>query len=188
MEFIDPSWLQIDDDAATWTGDPGPLTVRNEDSSEDDDPLCLGKSAALGLSRTTTKKRKIESTNRWATPPSSQNHFPGLEQLGKFRFQGCFPELPCLSKKKADLEVDVKEVEYNENLVVGCLSLLISIQDELLILFFTHVHAIFPIVNEYEFTKKYHTWKHNNQLMASEDFILLLAVLFSAFAVGPVPK
>jgi hypothetical protein len=80
---------------------------------------------------------------------------------------------------------EAKETEYSKELVAKCLLPFIPIQDELIRLFFIHIHPMFPIMDEYSFVEIYEKHSTNSELMAPEHFLLLLAISFVAFAVCP---
>jgi hypothetical protein len=78
-----------------------------------------------------------------------------------------------------------RETEYNKKFVEECLMPFSPIQDQLIMLFFTHVHPMFPIMDEYSFVEIYRAHQGSNELIAPQHFLLLLAVSFVAFAVCP---
>jgi len=80
---------------------------------------------------------------------------------------------------------EAKETEYSKEFVAECLLPFIPIQDELIRLFFIHIHPMFPILDEYSFVEIYENYSTNSELMAPEHFLLRLAISFVAFAVCP---
>jgi hypothetical protein len=81
------------------------------------------------------------------------------------------------------LDQQSRGLEYTDEFMAECLLPLRRIQDDLLMLFFTHIHPMFPILNECRFMSTYHQYKCSNELMEPDDLILLLAISFAAFAV-----
>jgi hypothetical protein len=77
----------------------------------------------------------------------------------------------------------VKEIEYGKEFVTECLLPFAPIQDGRLRLFFTHIHPMFPIVDEYSFMEIYEKHRTSKELIAPEHYLLLLAISFVAFAV-----
>ena len=64
-----------------------------------------------------------------------------------------------------------------------CFATIRDIKDDLVLLYFRHIHAIFPIIDEYSFMQEYNASKDENELVQHIDLILIQAVMFAAFAV-----
>jgi hypothetical protein len=67
--------------------------------------------------------------------------------------------------------------------VEECFAPIRDIKDDLVLLYFRHIHAIFPIIDEYSFIQEYNASKDENELVQHIDLILIQAVMFAAFAV-----
>ena len=64
-----------------------------------------------------------------------------------------------------------------------CLLSVREVRDDLVSLFFIHVNAVFPVVDEYSFSETYIRYK-NGDLMKQLDPILILTIMFAGFAVN----
>jgi hypothetical protein len=69
-----------------------------------------------------------------------------------------------------------------------CLSLTREVRDEIVALYFRHVHAIFPIIDEYSFRAAYYEFKKEEELLKHIDLLLLQAVIFDVCSKFPKLK
>lgn len=58
-----------------------------------------------------------------------------------------------------------------------CLRPLRKVQDELISLYFRHIHPTFPVVDEHQFTVMHHKYKQHEQYMERSQFLIYHAIL-----------
>jgi len=85
-----------------------------------------------------------------------------------------------LGRGKNAASVSTMTVEY--------LQPLYHIRDHVVSLYFTHVHAIFPILDEYHFTTTYDRYRDTEDMGQHIPNILLQAVMFAGLAVPDSTK
>lgn len=63
-----------------------------------------------------------------------------------------------------------------------------ALQDEVVVLYFRHVHPLCPVVNEFEFAQTYRQYERKEDLFLKIDVMLFTAMMFVAFAVSLRPR
>lgn len=63
-----------------------------------------------------------------------------------------------------------------------------ALRDEVVVLYFRHVHPLCPIVDEFEFARIYRECEREEDLFSRFDVMLFLAMMFVAFAVSIIPS
>lgn len=71
-----------------------------------------------------------------------------------------------------------------DSLTKACMSPLSQIRDDLIKLYFIHVHPVCPVVDEYNFTILYRHARSDEELLTYIELPLLQAMLFTALAVS----
>lgn len=73
------------------------------------------------------------------------------------------------------------------SLVDASLAPLARIRDDLVMLYFVHVHPVCPVVDEYTFTTLYRLARSDAELLTYVELPLLQAMMFTALAVSLLP-
>lgn len=71
-----------------------------------------------------------------------------------------------------------------DSLIDACMSPLSRVRDDLIRLYFIHVHPVCPVIDEYNFTTLYRLATTDEELLSYVDLPLLQAMLFTALAVS----
>lgn len=69
-----------------------------------------------------------------------------------------------------------------DSLIDACMTPLARIRDDLIRLYFVHVHPVCPVVDEYTFSIVYNLAKNDEELLTYVELPLLQAMLFTALA------
>jgi hypothetical protein len=93
-------------------------------------------------------------------------------------------ETPIFVHTQSSQELLNFQSESHTSLAEACLSPTREVRDEIVALYFCHVHAIFPIIDEYSFRAAYYEFKKEEELLKHIDLMLLQAVIFAGFAVS----
>lgn len=154
-------------------------------SKQDSSAFSSRGSAEPGLPRTASKgSTRMKGTDEYFNLlPFTQEYSPAPSQLRDPKFDCPIQEFLSDSGECPGTNRQGRETEYNKEFVEECLMPFSPIQDQLIMLFFTHVHPMFPIMDEYSFVEICHPHQSSNELIAPKHFLLLLAISFVAFAV-----
>lgn len=136
----------------------------------------------VSAGRYNKRRRTKEANGYFDTPLYTQDYSPA-SQLSDFNSYYPTQESSADLGGYSVIDAEIKETEYSKKFVAECLLPFSPIQDKLLILFFKHVHPMFPIMDEFSFMEIYEKHRTSNDLIAPEHFLLLLAISFVAFAV-----
>jgi hypothetical protein len=58
------------------------------------------------------------------------------------------------------------------------------LRDELVLLYFRHIHPLCPFIDEYKFSEIYYTAESDEELLQNVDLCLFQAMMFAAFTVS----
>jgi hypothetical protein len=67
--------------------------------------------------------------------------------------------------------------------VKACLLPLRKVQNDLVVLYFHHIHPMFPVVDEYHITELHRKFRGREELMDPSDLTLYHAIMVAGFAV-----
>lgn len=70
--------------------------------------------------------------------------------------------------------------------VKSCLLPIQKVQDQLITHYFCHVHPMFPLVDEYRFSKLHQKYRGQEELMNAADFMVYHAIMVAGFAVRSI--
>jgi hypothetical protein len=127
--------------------------------------------------------RVNETDEHFDMPLLTPENSPAPSHLNVPKFHYSRQESLSDSGQYLDNNGEVRETEYNKEFVEECLMPFSDIQNDLIMLYFAHVHPMFPMIDKYSLVESYHAYQDSNELMPPKHLLLLLAISFVAFTV-----